>query len=214
MRKGCSPATILLTGVVAALVGGCGKSPPSHLYTLTPIPHQEAKAAERPGAPPVSVTIGPVEIPDYLDRSPLVTRDGDHGLKLSEFHRWGGSLGDNLTTVLMENLSTLLASDRIVAYPGMNDKGPQYRAEVRVLRLDCFPEDRVELKAQWLVMTGKERQEVARGLSTYTERVTDGNYETLVAAISRTVGHLSREIAQAITGAQEAQSTSPGQVRP
>jgi uncharacterized lipoprotein YmbA len=214
MRQGFSPAKMLFAGVVAAVVGGCGTSPPARLYTLTPIPQQEMKAVERQGAHLVSVSVAPVDIPDYLDRSPIVTRDGTTGLKLAEFHRWGGSLGDNITTVLVENLSALLSSDRVVAYPGMRYGTPDFRTEVRVLRLDCIPEDRVELKAQWLVVTGEERQEVARGLSTFTERVAGGSYESLVAAVSGAVGQLSREIAQGMTVAKDALSTSPAQVRP
>jgi hypothetical protein len=56
---------------------------------------------------------------------------------------------------------------------------------------------------------------VARGLSTFTERVSDGSYATMVAAVSRTVGQLSREIAQAMAVPKDAPSTTPpAQVRP
>jgi hypothetical protein len=204
MRQRFLPAKMFFAGVLAAIVAGCGTSPTARLYTLSPISPQEAKPAGRQDAEPVSVSVATVELPDYLDRSPIVTRDSANSLKLAEFDRWGGALGDNITTVLVENLSQLLDSDRVVAYPGFDNGKSDFRVGVRILRLDCMPGDRVELKAQWLVMTGPEKQEVARGLSTYNERVPDRSYETLVAAVSRTVEQLSREIAGKIMAAPQA----------
>ncbi|CAG0934081.1 hypothetical protein RHDC3_02799 [Rhodocyclaceae bacterium] len=198
MLKGYSLAGILFLGAVAALGAGCGSTQPARMYTLSSLEHQEAKPAAGQGANPVSVSVAPVEVPDYLDRSQIVTRDGNNGLKLAEFDRWGGSLGENISTVLVENLSALLTSDRVFAYPRLHPEKPDFWVGVRILRLDCVPGDRVELKAQWVVSAGQEKQGVANGLSTYTEQVGDGRYETLVAAVSRTVGQLSREIAREI----------------
>ena len=215
MRHGLSPVTMLFAGVVAAMVAGCGTSPPAHMYTLSPISQQEPKSPALHGENRFQSALLPVEVPDYLDRSPIVTREGADGLKLADFDRWGGSLGESITTVLVENLSGLLASDRVSAYPGLTNEKPDFRVGVRILRLDCMPGDRVELKTQWVVTNGQERREVARGLSTFTEPVSDGSYETLVAAVSRTVGQLSREIAQAMGGPKAALSTIfPGRVRP
>jgi hypothetical protein len=50
----------------------------------------------------------------------------------------------------------------------------------------------------------------ANRLSTFTERVSDGRYETLVAAVSRAVGQLSREIAKEIAARpRDVQTASP-----
>jgi uncharacterized lipoprotein YmbA len=198
-----------MAALAAAAVAACGSSPPARLYTLAPMPQQELEPAGKKEASPLSVSVAPVEIPDYLDRSPIVTRDSANALKLAEFDRWGGSLGENITTVLVENLSGLLASDRVAASPGLRPEAPDFRVGVRILRLDSIPEGRVELKAQWVVMAGQEKREVAGGLSTYTEPVKDGHYESLVAAISRTVGQLSREIAGAMAAPGEALSAVP-----
>ncbi|RNC64800.1 MAG: membrane integrity-associated transporter subunit PqiC [Desulfuromonadales bacterium] len=198
MLRGSSLTRTLFLVAVAALVAACGTSPPARMYTLSSLGTQEVKSAGQQGAKPVSVSIAPVEVPDYLDRSQIVTRDGTNGLKFAEFDRWGGSLGENMTSVLVENLSILLASDRVFAYPRLRPEKPDYWVGVRILRLDCVPGDRVELKAQWLVTSGLETQDVARRVSIFTERVSDGSYETLVAAVSRTVGQLSREITREI----------------
>lgn len=216
MLKGYSLAGFLFLAAAAALGAGCGSTQPARMYTLSAIEHQEAKPAVLQGANTVSVSVAPVEIPDYLDRSPIVTRDGSNGLKFAEFDRWGGSLGENISTVLVENLSLLLASDRVFTYPRLSPEKPDYRVGVRILRLDCIPGERVELKAQWVVTSGQEKQVETNRLSTFTEKVGDNRYETLVAAVSRSVGQLSREIAREIAARpKEVPPASPTvEVRP
>jgi uncharacterized lipoprotein YmbA len=150
---------------------------------------------------PLSVSIAPVEIPDYLDRPQIVTRDGRNELKLAEFDRWGGALRDNIAAVLAENLALLLDSDRVYVYPRTRAEKADYEVAMRVLRLDCAPGDKVLLKAQWVVTTGQEKKEIATHISTFTESLNDSRYDTLVAAISQTLALISREIAQEITGA-------------
>ena len=210
MLKGYSLTGVLLSVAVAALIAGCGSTQPARMYTLTPLEHHESKPTVEQGMDQVSVSIAPVEVPDYLDRLQIVTRDGNNGLKLAEFDRWGGSLGENISMVMVENLSLLLGSDRVFTYPRLSPEKPDVRVGVRVLRLDCMPGDRVELKAQWIVTVGQEKQVAANRLSTFTERVSDGRYETLVAAVSRAVGQLSREIAKEIAARPRAvQTASP-----
>jgi Uncharacterized protein conserved in bacteria len=109
----------LFAAVSVVLLAGCTHSPPVRFYTLTPLDRQEIRRASRQEAVPGAVRIMPVDIPDYLDRPQIMTRDGKNILKLAEFDRWAGSLGDNITAVLAENLGLLLASDRVFIHPGI-----------------------------------------------------------------------------------------------
>jgi uncharacterized lipoprotein YmbA len=206
---------VLFTGVAAAVICGCGTSPPARIYTLDPIGQQEPGQVVSRGGTAVSVSITPVELPDYLDRSQIVTRQGIHGLKVAEFDRWGGSLSQSITTVLVENLSSLLSSNRVFATPWPGPERADYRVAIRILRLDCIPAKQVVLKAQWLILKGPEKHEMASGLSTFTEGVSGEGYETLVDSIAHTVGQLGQEIARKITTEQRAglPPSSPAKVR-
>jgi len=199
---------IIFLAVAGACFAGCASSPPARYYTISPLTVQEQRSAATTTATnPVSLSVAPVEIPDYLDRLQIVTRDGANGLRLAEFDRWGGSLADNITTVLVENLSGLLPSDRVFTHPGAAADKPDYHLGVRVLRLDCLPGERVDLKVQWLITTGKEKQEVARRQAVFSEKVADASYGTMVVAVSRTIEQLSREISREI-------GSRPGETRP
>lgn len=78
--------------VIMFLAGCASSSPSSKLYTLNSLvlPGQVETSTSKDGATVVS--IGPVEIPDYLDRPQIVTLTPTNELFLSEFHLWGGSL--------------------------------------------------------------------------------------------------------------------------
>jgi len=198
---------IIFLAVAGSFFAGCASSPTARYYTISPLTFQEQGSAAAPSTNPVSVTVAPVEIPDYLDRLQIVTRDGANGLRLAEFDRWGGSLAENITTVLVENLSGLLPSDRVFAYPRMPAEKPDYQLGVRVLRLDCLPGERVDLKVQWLITTGREKQEVARRQAVFSEKLADSRYETMVAGVSRTIEQLSRQISREI-------GSRPGEANP
>ena len=208
-----SAAKIIFFGLVAAYCSGCANTPPARFYTLSPLSGQGLKVAASPATNPISVRIAPVELPDYLDRLQIVTRDGANGLRPAEFERWGGSLADNITMVLVENLSVMLSSDRVFAYSGGHAEKPDYLLVVRVLRLDCLPGERVDLKVQWLITTGQEKQEVARRLAGFSEKVADARYDTMVTAINRTLEQLSRELSSEI-GRRPRASNSAAAVPP
>ena len=80
----------------------------------------------------------------------------------------------------------------------MSPEKADYSVAMRVLRLDCVPGDRVILRAQWRIVAGQERKDVAARLTTYTESLGDSRYETIVAAVSHTLEQVSREIAREI----------------
>jgi uncharacterized lipoprotein YmbA len=146
----------------------------------------------------VAINISPVELPDYLNRLQIVTRDGRNELKLAEFDRWAGSLAENIGVVLAENLAQQLGSDQVFVYPRVQAAAPDYTVAVRVLQLDCIPGDQARLKVQWTVLSGAERKETVTRVSSITEKLGDRQYATLVAAVSRTLEQLSADIAREV----------------
>src|SRR5512143_2318980 len=88
-------------------VAGCvGTSRPSRFYTLAPAEVHESAVATWNGAP---LAIGPVEIPDYLDRQQIVTRTAEDELVVSDFDRWGGALERDSSSSLVAAAADRLA---------------------------------------------------------------------------------------------------------
>lgn len=119
--------TLLLAAVVLA---GCASEPRTNFYTLVPaaVPAQAAAKA------PYSVAIGPVGVPDSLDRPQMVLRSGANQVTISEFERWAGPLKNEIALAVAENLKVQLGGASVFAYP--QGTGADVTVSVDVQRFD------------------------------------------------------------------------------
>ena len=189
---------IIMLGALWLVHSGCASSPSARFYTLSPstATGPEIKPSTDPGC--LSLGIGPIKIPDYLDQPQIVTRMTPHEIKMADYDRWAERLKDNFTRVLVKNLSNLLCTKTILLFPWRGGAPVDYRVEMEVLRLDGGLGGEATLEAWWMVLSGDGKKMVFNKKSTFTEAVAGKDYNSLVSAQSRTVGLLSNEIAQAI----------------
>jgi len=195
------PHPLLVLGVLATILAGCASSPSSQFYRLHALPERTPPTSDPSTCQAITVTIGPVHIPDYLERPQMVTRVGDNELKLSEFHRWAGSLETEVTRVLTEDISGLLPADQLSVtrwVPYLESQRPaSCRVEVFVDRFEGTLGDSVVLKAQWVVFG--HRSDVLLRRELLTREPVDGNrYDALAAAMSRALERLSRDIGDGV----------------
>jgi len=194
-------ALVLGIFIIAFFVSSCGTSPAAKFYTLTPI-ILEKQAATGVGIDSSQPTvIGPVEIPEYLDRPEIVTRAEQNQLILSEFNLWGGSLKADVNRVLIENVSYFLANDGIPVITWKIGIGGTNRVPIQVVRFDGSPNDSITLKARWAVIEKEGKAFDYFHESNITVQVKGGSYGSVVAAMSEALGQLGREIAEGIRSA-------------
>src|SRR5262249_45023810 len=99
-----------LRGLLACIgLAGCAVSDPTQYYTLgqPAARNTESRAmASTPrssmAASTVSIGVGPVIMPSYLDRTQIVTRTAADQLDLANFHRWAEPLQEGIVRVLAE----------------------------------------------------------------------------------------------------------------
>jgi uncharacterized lipoprotein YmbA len=188
----------LVSGLIFLLAGCFGTSLPTRFYTLSP---PENRSGPAPAVYDAVLAVGPVNIPDYLDRRQIVSRTGQNGIVLAEFDQWGGSLDDEINRVLVTAIAERLASQHIAVlfgkFPAMAVTGRDYRIPVKVSRFDGVRGGTVVLNAVWSVV--EKRDKLGKYLftqeSAITEDVAGNSYEALVAAMGRAVGKLGREMA-------------------
>ena len=190
-------------GLIGLSLAGCSsflpkpKSNPSRIFVLFP----DIEASEQQNSDPsgqISLGVGPVRLPAYLDRREIVMRVAQGRFDLSENDRWAEPLDENLTHVLAQNLSILLGSDQIIPYPWPLDQKPRYRVQIQVLRFECNSAGEAQLSARWAVIddTGKETPNLKE--SRLTRPAKEKSIDASVAALSETVADLSREIAKTV----------------
>lgn len=186
---------IYMTGLCVVILAGCGVTKPSRFYLLTPI--EDSRTQEMATSGP-TLGIGPVTFPPYLDRPEIVHRSGDNQLQYAGSHRWAEPLKTTFSRTLVENLSIMLPIDRISMHPWPRSTRPDYQVTIDVARFEADAGGTVILVAGWEVMRPDDRAIVERNRKTYSEAAGGFDYPAIVAAQSRTVERLSRDIADSI----------------
>ena len=79
---------------------------PTRFYLLPTLTDVSSPAAM--GERALTIGVGPVTLPPYLDRPQIVTRASRAQLHLAELDQWAASLQDTVARVLAENLSLLM----------------------------------------------------------------------------------------------------------
>jgi uncharacterized lipoprotein YmbA len=200
---------ILAIVAIFFIVGCLGRSPSPRFYALSPMQEGQVISKRKSPAHHAVIGIGPVKVADYLDESQIVTRTGDNQLVKAEFHRWAGSLNDNLANVLADNLGFLLPTDRINRYPWRTSVPIDYQVVVDVVRLDGRLGEAAWLVARWSVLSGPEKKLLKMSRSSIREPVSGADYGAVVAAQSRALARLSQDIAEAIQGAGKIEADKP-----
>jgi len=181
-----------------ALAGCLGSSRPSRFYTLAPLQIRNGQGGTPPDA---TLAIGPVEIPESIDRPQIVTRTGANELVVAEFDRWGGSLDTEISGALVATVRDRLASQQIAVAPWrsaiLSGVGPSYRAAVSVSRFDGIPGQSVVLQGRWELI-GQSGESLGVREATVTERIDGAGYDALVAAMQRALVRFGQQMADSV----------------
>lgn len=190
---------LFLALAMAVLLTGCARSTPIQYYQLSALRDDRA-AAEFAVPKEATIGLGPVLLPEYLARPQIVSRTSANRLALADRERWAEPLAENLPRVLSEDLSALLGTDRILAYPWIRERKVDCQITVEVVQFEAGPNSTVNLIARWQVM-GKDGQVVVpEKRSSFNLAATGTDQEAMVVALSQGIALLSREIASALPG--------------
>lgn len=178
-----------LIGMV--LLTACA-SPATHFYALNPT--QDALTVS-PST--VSVAVGPVSVPEAVNRAEMVVQVGPNQVALDELNQWAAPLQTDIQRVLMENLARLLGTPSVSRYPQGSIADPDFRVQIEVMRFESALGEAALVDALWTVR-GKGEKDVRNGHTTAREPLRDKSYGALAAAHSRALGTLSRDLAETI----------------
>jgi len=185
-------------------VTGCTSGPPVRIYVLNP-PLEPALGRVTPAPPPpAAATPGSaaqlqvlrVHVPDYLDTTDILLRDGRNEVKPSTTGRWGERLSEGLTHAVAADLVARMPPDSVVLDASSD---PRRQLLIDVNALDLWPDGRCVLAASWSIVERGPPRSAATG---------SGNFDTspagreigvgdarLIEAVARTVGKLADAIA-------------------
>ena len=187
-------AALLLTGCLGP---GTTRSP--RLFVLSAIPaplRSEAAASDLHSE--LRLGVGRITLPERLNRLQIVTQTGENEIHAADLSQWAEPLEESIPRVLAENLSALVGTERVSTYPWPTKMDVDLWVEMAVIRFEGNAGGDVSLAARWRLIRANGSEAQPLRLSTYSEPSADRSTEALVAAMSRAVASLSRDIAAAI----------------
>ena len=201
LTRHAPPAALLMVLVVALatlMVCACtGASQPTTYYVLEP---SENLSSGLPALTELAVGVGPIELPDILDRPHIVTRTEQHRVAINEFHRWGDSMKGQLSDMLVESLSNLLQTPHVSAYPWERTFNPEYQLYIDIRRFDGRMDGPVVLSAVWWIIDAVDKKRIQTQRFSTTIPVEGSGFEAYVAAQNSALDQLSREMAKGLVG--------------
>jgi len=183
-------ATIIL---LCALMAGCGTTAPPRYYTLATVP--PGAGAPATAVTPARIVVGPVNLPDYLDRRPIVTRDSAYAVHLATNDYWAAPLQDTVPRILVADLSARLPADRVESFPEL---ASDYRIAVDIDRFDTDADGLATLTARWRIYGKTGAQALQSGEVTLQQQGDAADYQAGTAALSATLGDLADYLTQAL----------------
>lgn len=186
---------------LALMLSGCGSSPANNYYLLTAHDFPVA-AGESP-----SVGVGPIVVPEYLNRKSMVYSRAGNSLQVASLDLWAEPLVDGIQRVMVLNLAGLLNTQDVQYFPWHPKRAPQYGVKVNLLQLEAT-DQQVSLAAEWLVYRPDSSETVQRRISNLQSPLPTGTSEAaqVAAAYSDLLYQLSDVIAASITSAHTGSS--------
>lgn len=185
---------LLAIPALSIVLAGCGSTPPNNYYLLS------AQGTHQPEKQFPSLGIGPIEIPEYLNRNGLVyNRDGNQ-LHIANYERWAEPLSNGVERVLGLNLSSILDTEDVQSFPWSNSKPPDYGVQVTIVLMDANDTE-ATLIAEWVLQKPGMGKFLNRKISrlTHTMPVGEVSPEQIAPAYSDLLYRLSEIIAAAVS---------------
>jgi uncharacterized lipoprotein YmbA len=179
------------------MLAGCASPLKERFYVLgaSPMP------AAAPGGLSYRVEVGPVTVPAAVDRPQIVLRVDANRVALQEQSRWAEPLKESIPRVVAGNLAVLLGDAQVATDAQDAAAAADCRVRIDIQRFDSVLGEAATLEVLWRVsLTGSGSGSGAATDGRFRIREPAGGqgYDALVAAHSRALASLSRDIAAEI----------------
>ena len=174
------------------LLSACATPANLRYYTLSGASPPGAAAAG--AAVEYRVAIGPVSVPEAIDRPQIVLRVAPTRYAIADTERWSAPLKREIPRVVAEVVGRRLPAARVAANFQYGGQDADYRVWIDVLRFESVPGDSITFEAAWSV-NNRSGARLREARSVFVEKVNALGVAPLVAAHETALVALAREIA-------------------
>ena len=174
-------------------ISGCAKnSKPIEYYMLdASVGLSSNELIENDSGPLIG--LGPIRLPEYLDRFQMVVAVSENKYKLIDSHRWAEKLDQNVSLALFKSLPAQLGTDRMVRYPWPQRPGVDFQVKIDILEFNIDQTGQSRLVAQWSIKS--KDKTLLNKRSSFTAEASSTDIDKMVEAQSECLTKLGQEIA-------------------
>ncbi len=179
---------------LALTLMACSSSPPVRYFSLSPID----SGFQQDPDDSVMLGLGPFRMPDYLDRSQIVTRGANSEMQVDEFSRWSEPLATSLLRIVSTDVDNLLPGVVVVVFPYESFVRDQvkYRLLGDINRFEADHLGQIVLEVQWGVADADGDVTVPVRRNRYqAQAATPDDPSAVAAAMNDALSQFSRDIA-------------------
>ena len=179
---------------LALTLMACSSSPPVRYFSLSPID----SGFQQDPDDSVMLGLGPFRMPDYLDRSQIVTRGANSEMQVDEFSRWSEPLATSLLRIVSTDVDNLLPGVVVVVFPYESFVRDQvkYRLVGDINRFEADHLGQIVLEVQWGVADADGGVTVPVRRNRYqAQAATPDDPSAVAAAMNDALSQFSRDIA-------------------
>ena len=188
---------VLLIGLV--LVGCVSSGPKTQYYSLISGSFSAQNKDTMLEVSLPSTGVGPIILPEYLDRTAIVSFTDSNQIRVSGYRAWAGDLKENISRIIASNLSQLWNVDSIVAFPWDNRDRPDRQIRIVFEEFGGILGGKVVLRVRWSIYDTQRAEVIVTDMESLEENTANDSYNAYVAALNKLVNQLSWEIAASVT---------------
>ena len=179
--------------VLTLLLSGCMRdSRPVQFYMLNADSGVADTARVSAASQGRVIGLGPIRIPEYLNRPQMIVAIADNQYRLSEDHRWAERLDQNISLALFKALPRQIGTDRIVRFPWSQRQVIDYQVSIDILEFNVDSNGQGRLIAQWSIKR-KDKPTIDRRFN-YQFPASTTDQAVMVRAQSKCLTKLGQEI--------------------
>jgi uncharacterized lipoprotein YmbA len=193
---------LALAGLLLAVLAlpGCHvldpQPDPTRFYVLT-LMGGASQSVVATAASGMTIGLGPVNLPGYLDQPWMVTRGEGNRLYVSAHDQWGEPLRNSFKDVLKQDLALELSDDQIIDYPWYRTTAVDRQIIVDIIDFEFDTSaNSAQIRADWRILNIGTGATDARGQFVAAQGVAQPSGLERAGALSKLVHELAQMLAQ------------------
>ena len=183
---------LLLGLALCSLLSACGGTGEKY-YKL----NATAAAPTGGSAAGLSVAVGPVSLPGYINRPEVVFASGTNEFQIPSDALWVGPLHENISRTVAADLGRILGSGNV--RPGLESGfRPRYRVALDIRQFHGISGQEAVLDLSWRIQSGASGETISRHSGSFHQPIIGDGYGPLVEAESGLLEEAAAAIAKTL----------------